>query len=143
MMFFRKIVNIIQGPLKQIDRIAMKFEFANKPIKDDPGISKLMKITLPNLNEMVLNLNNYKKKFYGRVIAPSYYSAIMKMVIFGHFDKSEPRDGKRLQPCFLFSVFHDLPTIRCKKLLLKTLLSMKLSILKNLLRNSNHFHVFR
>ena len=61
-MFFRKIVNIIQGPLKQIDRIAMKFEFANKPIKDDPGISKLMKITLPNLNEMVLNLNNYKKK---------------------------------------------------------------------------------
>ena len=54
MMFFRKIVNIIQGPLRQIDRIAMNFEFANKPIKDDPGISKLMKITLPNLNEMVL-----------------------------------------------------------------------------------------
>ena len=51
-MFFRKIVNIIQGPLKQIDRIAMNFEFANKPIKHDPGISKLMKITLPNLNEM-------------------------------------------------------------------------------------------
>ena len=41
MMFFRKIVNIIQGPLKQMDRIAMKIEFANKPIKDDDlGISK-------------------------------------------------------------------------------------------------------
>jgi len=52
-MFSRKIVNIIQGPLKQMDRIAMKFEFANGPIKDDPGISKLMKIALPNLNDMV------------------------------------------------------------------------------------------
>ena len=41
MMFFRKIVNIIQGLLKQMDRIAMKFEFANGPIKDDDlGISK-------------------------------------------------------------------------------------------------------
>ena len=58
MMFFRKIVNIIQGPLKQMDRIAMEFEFANGPIKDDLGISKLMKIALPNLNDMVSNLKN-------------------------------------------------------------------------------------
>ena len=54
MMFFRKIVNIIQGPLKQMDRIAMEFEFANGSIKDDLGISKLMKkIALPNLNDIV------------------------------------------------------------------------------------------
>ena len=58
MMFFRKIVNIIQGPLKQMDRIAMEFEFANGSIKDDLGISKLMRIALPNLNDMVSNLKN-------------------------------------------------------------------------------------
>ena len=58
MMFFRKIVNIIQGPLKQIDRIAMKFEFANKPIKDDPGISKLMKVTLSNFDKIFSSLKN-------------------------------------------------------------------------------------
>jgi len=40
-MFFRKIVNIIQGPLKQMDRIAMKFEFANGPIVGWPCYFKI------------------------------------------------------------------------------------------------------
>jgi len=41
-----------------MDRIASKFEFANGPIRDDLGVSKLMKIVLPNLNDVVSNLKN-------------------------------------------------------------------------------------
>ena len=42
-----------QGPLKQMDGIAMKFFILPMNVReDDLDISKIMKISLPNLNDI-------------------------------------------------------------------------------------------
>ena len=56
--------------------------------KDDLGISKIIKKSLPNLNDMhFISQESPEKKFDGSGITPSYFPALMKMVIFGHFSQ--------------------------------------------------------
>ena len=52
---------------------------------DALGISKIMKISLPNLNDM--DFRSTEKKVEGSGITTSYFPALMKMVIFGHFSQ--------------------------------------------------------
>jgi hypothetical protein len=63
--------------------------------KDDLGISKVMKVLLPNLND-----KNFK--FGGSGITPFYFPALMNMAIFGHFHNTEPRDRTDYNHCFSF-----------------------------------------
>jgi hypothetical protein len=49
--------------------------------KDDLGISKIMKISLRNLNDIKIN----RKKLQGSGIISSYFSTLKKRVVLGHF----------------------------------------------------------
>ena len=70
-----------------MDGIAPKWVFPKYIIwKDDLGISKVMKISLPNLNDMDFRLlESTEKKIGGSGITPSYFPALTNMTIFGHF----------------------------------------------------------
>jgi hypothetical protein len=55
--------------------------------KDDFGISKIMKISLQKFNDIDQIIRINRKKFKGCGITPSYFPALMKRVIFGHFSQ--------------------------------------------------------
>ena len=62
--------------------------YQNIIVKDDLGISRVMKISLPNLNDMgfqfiIIN----RKKFGGIGTTPSYCPTLMNLAIFGHFSQ--------------------------------------------------------
>ena len=58
--------------------------FANGPCVGYPWISKVMKISSPNLNDTGLQIIRINRK---KMITPSYFPAHMKMVIFDHFSQ--------------------------------------------------------
>ena len=57
-------------------------------MKDDLGISRVMKILLPNLNDMAFQfIIINRKKFGGIGTTLSYCPALMNLAIFGHFSQ--------------------------------------------------------
>ena len=60
--------------------------FQNIIVKDDHGISKVIKISLLNLNEMVFRSEkSTEKKVRLSGTTPSYIPDLMKYAILGHF----------------------------------------------------------
>ena len=55
---------------------------------------------------------NQKEKNEGSGITPSYFPALMKMIIFGQFYNTEPRDRTEKNHILYFEGF-DVATIRC------------------------------
>ena len=68
--------------------------------------SKVIKISLENLNNMDFRSQELtKKKFDGSGFVPSYFPALMKMVIFSHFSQYSAKGYNGYNPAFYFEGF--------------------------------------
>ena len=97
-----------QGPLKQMDGIATRCKFANEHYVGYPWHLKKKGYSVNKFESYELQIIKInRKKFDGSDITPSYFPALMKTVIFGHFTKYRARQ----QPCFSLWNFYGVATI--------------------------------